>query len=467
MYSRTDEVQEEGVLKDVLEELDKERSKRAELEAKIRELEAQQRDRASSKDTKIRALHYEMEGYKDIVNALTASNPAVSKASTHCTIPIHVIRLLEIMPWDERAREFIIQMDVLYEWQIYTEKQWQGNVKYLPPILRNLPIVKPLSEDHRNKNANTESSSLLQTQTDPSTTLVSFLAGQQSAASTPAPMKSRTLTDTSLTKVYNMDHQGYPLPTSPSAGTWEWIAGWFLHPQSVTNKESSATLHQLQDEEGWVFGSSVETLVQEMTTNDPSSGRSSSLPSSQQLRCRRWNRQRILTAYPFMCERTKAYLSLYAENARLGVACRKISEQLGATKTKLTDTEETLTRYMSRLEKAVKLLDKVAPHSMMDEAHKSEIMQFLAENKAIDSIVRNHATRKALYVTDISTVLGPVDDDVNINDSMQTNEGSLDVSSNSSAGDMLGNFDWKRLARGGLRDRIQLSQKHYQTPPKR
>ena len=114
-------IQEQGVLRDVLDELDRERSRRAELEIEVRKLKDQQQQyqesltaaSAQAKETidvpvsrrEYIAMETERDGFKELVNALTADNDAVTVAmeSKEKTLPLHVIRMLEIMPYDPRA----------------------------------------------------------------------------------------------------------------------------------------------------------------------------------------------------------------------------------------------------------------------------------------------------------------------------------------------------------------------------
>lgn len=124
--------EQSGVLQDVLTELDRERSRRAELEAEIRTLKEDQQALAASvikkiQDDKMRqndaenekrvdsslvgtrelvAMETERDGYKELVHVLTADNDAISatmKNTTARTLPLHVVRMLEIMPYDQRA----------------------------------------------------------------------------------------------------------------------------------------------------------------------------------------------------------------------------------------------------------------------------------------------------------------------------------------------------------------------------
>jgi hypothetical protein len=112
--------QEQGVLRDVLDELDRERSRRAELEMEVRTLNEKQQHYRKELAASIQkqqnievpvsmreyiAMQTERDGFKEMVEALTEDNDAVTVAmeSRENTLPLHVIRMLEIMPYDPRA----------------------------------------------------------------------------------------------------------------------------------------------------------------------------------------------------------------------------------------------------------------------------------------------------------------------------------------------------------------------------
>lgn len=142
---------------DVLSELDRERTRRAELEAEIRALkeaasvakqaqvdklriekqqqvklltsttaaaikkekeQVKKQEKTTIVDSKISqqqqmpvgkreliAMQTERDGYKDLVDVLTADNDAISASisSRNRTLPLHIVRMLELMPYDPRA----------------------------------------------------------------------------------------------------------------------------------------------------------------------------------------------------------------------------------------------------------------------------------------------------------------------------------------------------------------------------
>jgi hypothetical protein len=104
---------ETGILSAVLFELDRERLQRWELEQEVLMLREEQanvsavlQDEQAVTRRNVVSLQTERDGYKELIDALTSENKAISAARSsgpQITLPIHVVRLLELMPWDTRA----------------------------------------------------------------------------------------------------------------------------------------------------------------------------------------------------------------------------------------------------------------------------------------------------------------------------------------------------------------------------
>ena len=144
--------QDEGILHDVLEELDRERHNRAELEAKVRvleqELHSQRRTNTEGSKASVKdytAILTERDGYKEILDALTQDRPAFSEqARSSSSLPVHIIRLLEVMPWDSRAQQYLFGLEQVYEWQVYSaDKKWHKELRFFPAAFKALKIVVP------------------------------------------------------------------------------------------------------------------------------------------------------------------------------------------------------------------------------------------------------------------------------------------------------------------------------------
>lgn len=349
---------DEGVLRDVLEQLDRERAKRAEVEAKIKILSdklAREKEktalltRPESLEREVsRAAFVSMEaqvkGYKQIVDALTEGIPAIDAASKYSnqspqrkhpkTLPLHVVRLLEVIPWDTRTQEQIFGHEDVFEWQIFDarENRWQSNLRYFPPRFKTLPVFKShLSES-------------LGSSKDRS--LLLFLAAGEKHSSKSS--KYGVLTDERISQTYKLE-EGYPLPND--GGVWEWIGGWRVDTKITPSVNC--------DSNGWSYVSQPEHFLEKDLSNVLNSPVDVKDGSTFQFRRRKWTRRRVLVDYPLASERTRHYLKLLAENARLSVTAAKLSEQVSQTKTALTQTEIELTEARALIEKQKMALDVV------------------------------------------------------------------------------------------------------------
>ena len=324
--------QDEGVLRDVLEELDRERHKRAELEAQVRVLqeELHSQRRKSSQSTKTSVKDYTMvvterDGYKEILDAITEDRPAFSAQNqndSNNSLPIHIIRLLEVMPWDARAQQYVFGMEQVYEWQIYTaDKKWQKELRYFPQFFKSLPIVIPtpgktVSEASRNNNP---------------------FGGIMIA-----PPKQCLLTNLDVTTILNID-KGYPLPEN--GGGWTWVGPWKVEKNMET------------DEQGWMYSNDIQIRV------DPSSYCNEfKLPEKGKAnimkRRRKWTRLRVLIDYPYASHMTRQYLKLVSEKAASDVNVDKLSGQLVETKMALTTIQADRLAYQERTNARIKELER-------------------------------------------------------------------------------------------------------------
>lgn len=105
------------ILAAVLQELDMERSRRCDLEEQLQKLREEHasvssvlHDEQSFTRRHALSLQAERDGYKELIEALTAESRAISVARTRIAsqktaLPLHIVRLLEIMPWDTRAHQ--------------------------------------------------------------------------------------------------------------------------------------------------------------------------------------------------------------------------------------------------------------------------------------------------------------------------------------------------------------------------
>lgn len=361
--------QDEGVLMDVLKELDKERHKRANLEARVRVLEQEvhiQRKK-SSKSSKTSTKEYthvkaERDGYKEILDALTQDRPAFSTSSysrqeNHAhqpqILPIHIVRLLEVMPWDSRAQQYAFGQEQVYEWEIYSaDKKWQKELRYFPTFFKTLPIVVP------SKTMSDEASK-----------------SQPYFGVTVSPPKQCVLTDLAGTTILNID-KGYPLPND--GGGWTWVGPWKVEKNNDT------------DEQGWTYSNEIEIMSNFSTYHGefrvPERGTANITK-----RRRKWIRPRTLIDYPYASTMTREYLKLIAEKSRLDASVEKLSGQLVDTKMCLT----TLEAEKERTQVRIRELEN-------DLKYKDEILG-LVENGEGLKLIKGGAEDNILPVSDASS----------------------------------------------------------------
>jgi hypothetical protein len=349
--------QEESVLADILEELDRERHRRAEMEAKVRVLEEElhserrknNKNSSSNNKSSIRdytRLQAERDGYKQIVEALTQDRPAFSTAmaqddisssknkhskknngnsNTRRQLPIHIVRLLEVMPWDPRAQSYVFGHEQVYEWQMLgADKQWKKELNHFPTLFKTLPIVVPTKGQTIQQKELMESSGF----------------GGGGFVGNIAPPKHCVLTNLDASQLLNIDN-GYPLPED--GGDWMWISNWKVEKTNDT------------DEQGWSYSNDYQIMASSTYYNEftvPTKGQ----PAMARRR-RKWMRRRMLINYPYASTMTQEYLKLLSQKAILDVTADKLSTQLVETKMGLTTIEadrfafeETTNRRIRQLE---------------------------------------------------------------------------------------------------------------------
>jgi len=485
--------QDEDVLRDVLDELDRERTRRAELEAQVRSRveenqslksrltaheELAQKLRKENEELKstvrtiesapvpavtkpdsvaverevtrhaFASMETQVKEFQQLVDALTLGRPAIAlaarqsstpgntnqqwgiKPTSNKTLPLHVVRLLEILPWTPHAYEHVFAKEDIFEWQFYDtrEQQWTSNLRIFPQYFKSMPMVRPKPGKDQtilgagNADLNTDSN----VKPDGRGLLV-FLAGgggsKQNGVHHHSPSKHGVLSNEDMTQLLSIEN-GYPLPED--GGTWEWIGGWRIEkrvtagaqqptqPGTLSSSAPSSRSKVDVDEQGWSYAKEVEHFKTnptelvwdnpgEVSTDDNASNSSKNKNEKQQsftrcLRRRKWTRQRVLTDYPQACDFTKQYLKLLAENARLTVTTNKISDQLVETKTSLTENEETLMNEKSsaaatiaRMEEELTQLRKTVGHVVVEDGgsnqmgndghHSNPLQEFLQKNE--------------------------------------------------------------------------------------
>jgi len=438
-------VVDEGVLRDVLDELDRERARRAELEAQMRKLSdelAAERAKPKATLTQLKAeadqvisrkafvaMETQVEGFKQLVDALTLGKPAIAAAAQASssprkraqTLPLHVVRLLEVMPWDRRAQEYIFAQEEVFEWQIYDvrENKWQSNLRFFPIQFKSLPVVKATGNQIQDSGNTNKDKSLLV-----------FLAGGDKHSSSPS--KYGVLTSDKLTQMYKIE-DGYPLPQD--GGQWEWIGGWRI--------DKSVKPSEVCDKNGWSYGVDTQSFVS-LQGAALSDRRDSDDKIFRNIRRRRWTRRRVLVDYPLSSERTRQYLKLLVENAQLAVTAAKLSEQLVQTKTALTESEGRISGVPVASEKQVESSEAVVRaiepvvNGKAEPESTNPLQDFLSKNeqvKELGSKITQWVKSARKTSEDLTGVDNGDDGDTKAQDDSQK-------------------FPWKKLGRGALMEKL-------------
>jgi hypothetical protein len=388
---------DEGVLSEVLDELDRERLRRAELEAEIRKLhednevlrksQQQHHDDISSNLSTVNvsqrvflAMETQVKGYQELVDALTLGKPAIAAAAAEeeallkkkkmmtvpihrfgvseqqrdanaptkrKTLPLHIVRLLEVLPWDPKSKQHIFAVEEVFEWQTYQEGTWQSQLQYFPPFFKTLPLIKAeatnlkVLADDRFDDQNYEVNRGTDDKKD-NRNFLQFLAGADMQRK---QNKYRIFTDARVSVIYDLD-AGYPLPSN-DGGIWEWVGSWRISSRTATGSiTDSLDNHDRveSDQSGWSYVVEPRDFLiglKDMVWDNPGITLTNNKPA-RLFRRRRWTRQRVLVDYLSASESTKQYLKMLSENARLSLSASKISEQLIETKVMLTEAEEKL-----------------------------------------------------------------------------------------------------------------------------
>lgn len=484
--------QDENVLQEVLDELDRERTRRAELESVVRRMMDEktildsenkalrlqqqeheqlikklQQEKIGTADTvadpkrigkeifpqpfgeekeitrrAFLSMEAQVRDYKTLIDALTMGRPAIAAAAKQdsalaiskqrlkanpqkrsTTLPLYVVRLLEILPWTPHASEHVFAKETIFEFQHYDsrEKRWMSQVKGFPQYFKTLPVVRTTSASGYGIIGDYEGGS---GKSDGRGLLVFLAGGGANKSNSHAPLNQGVLTNEDMTQILSIE-EGYPLPDD--GAKWEWIGGWRIEKRATVTKTTSLPTQPLVtsglglstrqkidcDEEGWSYAEQAEHFKVnptewvwdnpgEQVAEDGARAAGKTNTSDKQsflrrLRRRKWTRQRVLVDYPHACEFTRQYLKLVAENARLTVTTNKISDQLVETKTALTENEELLMNERSdaavtiaRLTNEVTQLRKNGKHQLNDEGqnqnHNNPIQEFLQKNEQVKGI---------------------------------------------------------------------------------
>ena len=373
--------EDKSQLQSALQELESERAKRQELEETIALLKEEQqkqhehrktqkkkrrssssgtastdsttKDESKSQSNNSRkefvALQAKVDGYRQLVDALTMGRPAMVAATTAMAqhqpnaLPLHIMRFLELMPWHPQALRAAVVMEEIYEWQVYhpTKKSWRSEVAHFPTFFQALPLACPSWNGREIAASNAEGVLSLPTTND----------------------KVGVWTDEHLSHRFEL-RDGYHLSTASHAPRWKWVGGWHVDipvekgcsTRNATAKPETADGSCLYDKDGWSYAreaghfvesSSGESLLtpasvaSELTRLDYTQHRHSHDESvhNSMVRRRKWHRKRVLVDYPFASECTQNYLKLIVEREEMTVATAKLHRQWNENRRALNTME--------------------------------------------------------------------------------------------------------------------------------
>lgn len=518
---------EEGVLKDVLEELDRERSRRAELEEQVRKFqEEKDAHQASKRAQRAQAqnsaavevshrvfvsMEAQVKGFQELVDALTIGKPAIAAAAAEenaeslskwtrrrlgqidskvnkKTLPLHVVRLLEVLPWDPRAKQHIFAVEEIFEWQVYQDNAWRSQLRFFPTMFKTLPFVKAtasqtsrLDESLADQEFESNRGSSLNEKKDRS--FFFFIGGGEMhpPARTRNLGKNRILTNERVTALYDLD-AGYPLPSNDTS-VWEWVGGWRVGSRAeVGSTTEDWDKHKKVDcdHNGWSYVLEPQDFLLGLTDivwDNPGACDTLTLTSSRNedaaatptrpCRRKRWVRQRVLVDYLYASESTQQYLKLLAENARLSITAGKISDQLVETKLALTVTEEKLVEAndLIRCKDATlqaagileKNIDSILAKCREDDLGVESMRSILSSDSKIHD-TRDFGSKFSQWVqlarkTSEDTAIP--DENIKKAPFVETIDIAHDGSSQEPPMLLTDKFDWKKIGRGNLLNKLK------------
>jgi len=295
--------------------------------AKNMELEAQLDKVKLVNQRNVKKFTTERDEYLALLDSLTSDNDAIVLASENLgfSLPLHQVRFLEIMPWDDRAQDFISVTEEITQWQAFDVRTnvWTDKKIKTDPFFQHLPI---------NKTGTSSSSRKL------SHSLSQSPVGKIQHAFDSFSLHGRILTDAACGHILDLT-DGYSLPKN---GTWEWVSNWTLSDNrgsSSSSNSSSASLASHEDE-GWIYSETLEALL----PVGGDLGAHYNPKTTSRFRKKTWQRRRVLISYPGISPGTGQMLKMNAHNAKLTLAVTKLHDQVHNMQNKLIQKDEELDR---------------------------------------------------------------------------------------------------------------------------
>lgn len=255
--------------------------------------------------------------YLSLLDSLTSDNDAIIIAAENPskTLPLHQIRFLEIMPWDDRAQDYISALENVHQWQAFDLRtgMWSDRKIKTNKFFQQLPI---------SKTGNVQNSLDLKLQDSP--------VKKIQHAFDSFGLNGRILTDACCCRILDLA-DGYSLPQN---AIWEWVSNWALSD----NERSTLISPGSDDVEGWVYSKNLKALL-------PAGGNAGIHYDAQTIsrfRRRTWQRQRVLVSYPGISPGTRQMLKMNAHNAKLTLVVSKLHDQVDNMQNKLIQKDEEL-----------------------------------------------------------------------------------------------------------------------------
>lgn len=296
----------------------------------------------------------ERDGYLNLIDALTSDTDAVTLAAknTKGTLPLHIVRFLEIMPEDDRAQDYISMHEEVHQWQAFDVRTgfWSDKKTKSSPYFRQLPIHKMGSEAEVAKLASP--------------------VGKIQQAFDSFASSGRVLTNHTCSHVLDLTN-GYPLPEK---GTWEWISSWCL-------ADSSGQPSLGIDNEGWTYSDQLEALL----PNDDGCRPTHDKPQpTSRFRKRIWKRSRVLISYPGISQRSRQMLKKNAHSSKLTIALSKLHDQVHDMQNTLIQKEEMFEKEKAELKAKISTVGEDAENKQrrIDKLQNEQIRRNKQTTKA-------------------------------------------------------------------------------------
>ena len=300
----------------------------------------------------LRKLTTERDGYLTLIDALTISSStgtdAISLSSKRApgTLPLHIVRFLEVMPWDERCQDYISTLESVCQWQAFDTRIgcWSDKRMMGVSTFKQLPLLKLGMDDTGNSYNNGIISNAFE-----------LFAGNSSSGNGNGSGSGTVVTNQACSHILDLTN-GFPLPHQ---GTWEWVGNWCLGGVNAPVRQGVVGM----EEEGWTYADSLHALLPNDGNNSSSgsnsgNGNSASASSNgtqdravstSRFRKRTWQRRRVLISYPACSQRSKQMLSMNAHNAKLTLALSKLHNQVHDMQNSLIQKDEECEQIKAKL----------------------------------------------------------------------------------------------------------------------